>query len=297
VSVVTVARSVLGKRKYGCADNPKDERDKPFSGGVLLSKRAPAHELLAASSVATPLSKCAVLRYDQGYTGSCVAQAFGGAVCTRETYLANRLSPSKSQQDLLVAARLRQLSRRALYSMARGTHGATKVDGGTYIRAAAKMLRRHGCPLESQFGWSELLINQKVPFDLVQSGYEFAELEWEVISATGDEKIEQIQAATLAGYPVVFGTQVYRSFERHRGDGVYMPGRDEAPLGGHAMYLVHIEPDTGHGLDINSWGRSWGDDGGARVHVEWIKRDFRDLTVIKNWRRIQSAVHELRFAA
>ncbi len=295
MSIVTVAQSFRGKRRYGCVENPKDERDRPFA--APLSKRAPANTLLAASGVATPLSKCAVLRFDQGYTGSCVAQAFSGAVCTRETYLANRLSPSKAQVDLLVAARIRQLSRRGLYSMARGTHGAAKVDGGTFIRAAAKILGRHGCPLESAFKWSELNINQKVPFDLIQAGYEFAELEWEVITARGDERIEQIQAATLAGYPVVFGTQVYRSFERRRGDGVYMPAQGEEPLGGHAMYLVHIEPDTGHGLDINSWGRAWGDDGGARVHVEWIKRDFRDLTVIKNWRRIQSAVQELKHAA
>ncbi len=295
MSVITVAKSFLGQRKYGWHINPPDERDHIFAPSA--TKRARADQLFAATSVATSLAQCAVLRFDQGSTSSCVAQAISGAICTLETYLANRLSSSRTQQDLLVAARLRQLARRALYSLARATHGAERIDKGTFFRAALKILRRHGCALEADFPWSELNINQKVPFDLVQKGYEFAELEWDVITASGDEKIEQIQAATRAGYPVVFGTQVYPSFQRHRGDSVYMPSKNEASLGGHAMYLVHIEPDTGHGLDINSWSRAWGLDGTARVHTEWIKRDFRDLTVIKNWRRIQAATEELRRAA
>ncbi len=290
MSVVTVARSVVGQKGCGWKANVPDERDRVYRAPMMRRVRAGK---VFRSALAGGLEPAVI--FNQGGTGSCVAQSIAGAIATREMFLSRQLGRGTLRSDLFAAATYGHLSRRALYSLARATHGEHKIDGGTYIRAALRIMRRHGCPLETAFAWSELKINATVPGDIIFGGKVFADLEYESIVAVGDDKLSQIRDALEEGFPVVFGTQVTRSFQQHRGSGVYAPRADEPSVGGHAMYIANIEPD-GDCWIVNSWGRGWGDEGRALVRADWVKSSFRDLTIIRNWQRAQAAEKELAHA-
>ncbi len=291
MSVVTVAKGLAGVRGAGWRENAADERDRVFVPQVV--RRAPAKRLFAGGHLTDSVPHI----FDQGATSSCVAQAICGAVSTREMWLTQRMNLTRERTDLFSAALYAPLSRRALYSLARASHGDQKNDGGTYIRGALQVMRRHGCPLERDFAWSELRINQTVPAPLLHAGYAFAELEYESIVAVGDDKLEQVRAALREGFPVVFGGSVTRSYSRLRKHTTpYEPIAGEPVLGGHAQYIVDVDND-GHCTIANSWGRDFGNDGFAYVHREWVKRVLRDLTIIKNWRRVRAAEQEVRRAA
>lgn len=288
MSIVTAIKSVAGTKGTGWHENKRDKLDRPFvPTRAALPIRASGY-----------LTEYAPAPFDQGATSSCVAQAISGAIATREMFLSAQVAPGSAQRrEMYGAATYLRLSRRALYSLSRASHGDAKNDSGTYIRAALQVLRRHGCPLESDFAWSVARINQTVPAPLVMGGYELAELQYEFIVAGGDEKIAQIRAALREGHPVVFGSQVTASYQRLREHTKpYEPGHGESSVGGHAQYIVDCDAD-GHCTLANSWGSGFGNRGLAYVHAEWVKREFRDLTVIKGWRRARAAEQELAHVA
>jgi len=70
-----------------------------------------------------------------------------------------------------------------------------------------------------------------------------------------------LKACLAQGYPFVFGFTVYESFESSvvAKTGVApMPGRNEQPLGGHAVLCVGYDDKTQKFLVENSWGTGWG---------------------------------------
>lgn len=209
--------------------------------------------------------------FDQGPSSSCVAQGITAAVSLREAVLGRTYRP---------------ISRRALYTMSRASHGATRDDSGTYPRSAWRALRRHGCPLEADWGWSAKRINEIPPSTLLLRGYERAELRYEYIPPYSLETVPLVREAIAAGLPVAFGTQVDRKFQLHRGAGVYEPS-GEASVGGHLMVIVGYRSSDGALRILNSWSRHWGDGGFAWVSQDWARRNFRDLAVCYGWRRIQ----------
>ncbi len=78
------------------------------------------------------------------------------------------------------------------------------------------------------------------------------------------DKAPAVKRALAAGRVVVFGMQVPRSFRMARGVSVWHPnpGEVDSPVG-HAMTVVAYDDTLSGGSFqvINSWGKSWGDDG------------------------------------
>jgi hypothetical protein len=242
--------------------------------------------MTAARDRGLPLIDCVPGIYNQGATGSCVAQAIAGAIGTRERWL-----------GLPYALETHGISRRDLYFRSRYTHGDQRSDDGTYIPVALDQVRKHGAVLESHFPWSELYINRGAPGALLHAGFERSGLVYERIVAGGDAKLEALASAFAEGLPVIFGTQITRSFQEHRGPGPYAPRSGEFPLGGHAMYCVSINATTGDVRLVNSWGRGFGDSGCAWVKPEWVVNAWRDLHVVRGWRRVANAERMVRHEA
>lgn len=265
MSVVTVVAGLAGKRKLGWKRNAPDEDDLVLNASALMTR--------ATRSPIFTLEAFVPGVYNQGATGSCVAQAIAAAIGIRESAAG---LPYETARD--------GISRRALYLLSRYSHGDHKEDGGTYIRSALSIMRKHGCPLESAFPWSQLKINQVPPATAIAGGYERSGLTYEAIVAAGDAKLEQVQLAIGARLPVVFGVMLPESFGSHRGADIYHPRATERRIGGHAMVIVGTRAD-GCVRILNSWGRGWGDGGLAWVSPEWAASAFRDLTVMHGWKR------------
>lgn len=203
---------------------------------------------------------------NQGATGSCVGQAVESSIAIRESLLGLPYNPP---------------SARAVYLMARATHGSLKDDSGTYPRAAWKVLGKHGCPLKNEWPWDAAKINDIPPSVMLLNGFKNSGFRYEHIFELGNAKLERIRLAIGEGYPVFFGTEVHDGFALHTGPGVYAPrGRS---LGGHAMVIVGSRPEDGAFRVLNSWGRSWGDGGLAWVDPMWVMAEFRDLTIARGW--------------
>ena len=214
---------------------------------------------------------------DQGSTSSCVGQAIESTIAIRDSVLGLPYNPP---------------SARAVYLMARASHGSIKLDDGTYPRAAWKYMAKHGCPLKKDWPWDPKRINDIPPSTLLLDGWRHAGFRYEHIFEVGPKKLDLIKLAIGEGHAVFFGTDVPESFMYHSGSSVYRP---RGPVvGGHAMVIVGHRESDGALRILNSWGRSWGDGGLAWVSPEWASAWFRDLTVAYGWKAERAASEGFR---
>jgi len=94
-----------------------------------------------------------------------------------------------------------------------------------------------------------------------------------IANAAITQSIEQLKAALILGFPVVFGFTVYDSFEGNdvaTTGNMPMPASGEKVLGGHAVALVGFNDDRKAFIVRNSWGASWGDHGYFYMPYEFI---------------------------
>lgn len=96
-------------------------------------------------------------------------------------------------------------------------------------------------------------------------------------------KLDQIKAELAQGHPVVFARVFARSFDRHRGAGVYARRRGEADgRGGHAIAIVGYDEKRQAMRIMNSWGRRWGDRGYAWVsYAEFVDQEAFVMRPVK----------------
>lgn len=73
----------------------------------------------------------------------------------------------------------------------------------------------------------------------------------------------QVKASITAGFPVVFGTEVFESFMNPGPSGMIpIPNiRTDAYVGGHCMLIVGYDDTLQCMIVKNSWGTAWGDKG------------------------------------
>jgi len=89
------------------------------------------------------------------------------------------------------------------------------------------------------------------------------------------------------GWPVVFGTDLYRSFESIQADGIMpMPTEGElanGPIGAHCMVCVGYENETqDHPITLrNSWGAGFGDAGYVHVPTAFMEKNASDYWTLE----------------
>jgi C1A family cysteine protease len=216
---------------------------------------------------------------DQGLAGTCVANA----LCDGLEMLLGLEA---------VEQRTVQLSRRHLYWVARVTHGATDVDAGTYLHAAAWQLQEVGVCEEKYFPYSDrerdLIVSPPLSTYNMASANRVSHHVRLVTrgKALGDDVAHSVRA----DHPVAFGTLVYPSFMKHRGDSVYGTPAQERAEGRHAMLVVGVRYNGGQRefLLRNSWGKRWGREGHAWVTEEFItRRDSSDFWTLTRMQKVQ----------
>jgi C1A family cysteine protease len=214
--------------------------------------------------------------YDQMSLGSCTANAIAGAVqylCLKENYKW-KFTPS----------------RLFLYYNERVVEGSVWNDAGASLRDGIKVLNSQGiCPEVEGDGtnpsWLWSYSDDAIKFRLQPSHqcYQDAVLHKALKYEAVPQTLEAIQTCLANGLPVVFGIEVFDSFESSQvaSTGVVpMPDTSkESLLGGHALLLVGYLPTAqvpggtdpnGYFVFRNSWSSAWAAGGYGYIPYAYI---------------------------
>jgi hypothetical protein len=256
----------------GYRPDPYSEADKLYAFNLLGLKAAPSEHTLEFY-----LGEALT----QGGLGSCVAQAVAKAIWA-----------SHAQNPAVGVPKL--ASRLAIYYLARATHGMTKWDSGTHIRAAFQILNRFGFAVEELWPYTDskqVVINGLAKFQMMpptrvfRGGYDQAlknkPAVYRRILESGYERVDQVKEAIYAGFPVIFGTQVSKTFRRDAAIGHVLDPPTGNFAGGHAMVIGAYTPHGAHVL--NSWGKDFGNNGWVWLSWDYIAAPItRDLWTVRH---------------
>ena len=237
---------------YGWIRDLPDSRDHKYTVTSTTSQTLSKLKGILPSSLDLRTYIDRVPIYNQGSLGSCTANA------TCYAYLHSEMR----QKNTSVFAP----SRLFLYYNTRVIEGTVNSDSGAYIRDAMKSSYNTGICSEGLWKYTIGQFTTKPPVACYDQAGICKTVEYLSVS----QQIDHIKTAIYEGNPIVFGFDVYQSFNRIGNDGK-MPipkPSTESRLGGHAVCIVGFddaiqfsEGMTGGVIVRNSWGSLWGDDG------------------------------------
>lgn len=255
-------------RAYGCRARSHDSRDRRF--------RAPAPYTGAFVDLTLGFPEGP---YDQGQLGSCVSNGTAAAV-----------DFARVKQGLQP---LDRPSRLFIYYQGRKRGGyPIDQDTGLEIRDGFKVIAADGAPPERDW-----------PYDISQFAVQpptqaYADGALDQAVAYGAVQPGDVDAAVASGYPVVFGIQLYESFESQAVEQsgiVPIPADSEQVVGGHCMVIVSTpkpgseilggDPTLQYRKVRNSWGTGWGIGGYCWMPLQMFDRwadDFWTVTLMED---------------
>ncbi len=211
--------------------------------------------LSASLPLQIDLSKNMNLIYDQGYIGSCTANALAWAL----KYRKRNVNPSRLY--------LYYYSR--YYDYQQGDNRPS-IDDGTTLEQGVNVLRRKGVCDEKLYPYQIRKQGNQPPTSLNTSAYTNRVLRYSVVR----QNIDDIKACLNSGYPFVFGFLVYSSLENPSVDRtgiIPVPNTSsEYILGGHAVVAVGYDDSKQLIKFANSWGRGWGENGYGYMPYSYI---------------------------
>ncbi len=265
-----------------------------FKGGYKFAKPNPKAKAYSSKLKSDKLPPAVDLRpfmtkvEDQGQTNSCTANAVVGAY----EYLFKRFK--KQNYDI---------SRMFVYYNARVKGGGDIEDEGSVIQYAMECLKKAGACSEATWKFKKEIVNKKPHKESYAEGKKF--LVDEIMSVP--VKLKAWKKTLADGYPIVFGTTLYKSFDKAAENGgvVPMPSPKEAGRkshGGHAMLCVGYSDEDKVFVVRNSWGESWGEEGYCYIpynylmNEKWtgdcwiIKKNAKMPAVKKSWVKEKKSV-------
>ena len=193
--------------------------------------------------------------YDQGKLGSCTANAIAAAYQFDEI--------KQRENNSFIPSRL------FIYYNERAIENNIKYDSGASIRDGIKVINKLGvCP---ETDWPYDI--SKFTVEPSSKCFEIAKTHKSISYKHIQQNLVQIKSALFAGFPIIFGFNVYESFETQSvtDSGMMpMPSSNEKILGGHAVLAVGFDNDKKCILVRNSWGKNWGDNGYFYMPYDFI---------------------------
>ena len=191
----------------------------------------------------------AQLPYDQGQLGSCTSQGLAFA------FVYNELS--QHNKALFMPARL------FIYYNERSLEDTVNSDSGAQICDGVAVLKKYGVCEEKLLPYDCSKFTLKPSVHCYDEAEKSQLIDAQKLDITNDynHDIEQIKSALASGHPIVFGFNVYESFESDAvaQTGVMpMPHVNERYMGGHCVVAVGYDDKRGALLVRNSWGTDWG---------------------------------------
>jgi hypothetical protein len=260
-------------KKYGWKKDKYTEHDIATRPALSTYKKLTFHPYLSNISSVDLRNKCPPV-YDQGQLGSCTANA------TCAAYGFEMMKQGEKYVDM---------SRLYLYYCSRDMEGTVDQDSGAEIKDVVSVTEKTGLCVDSLWPYDITKFTEKPPQTCYDDSLLHKTMNGERIEQTSDS----IKQCLLDGYPVIFGFQVYDSFESEtvaKTGIVPMPNTTtEKLLGGHAVLIVGFTQLNGQEYFIvrNSWGESWGDKGyfympPAYILDSTLASDFWSIKLVKD---------------
>jgi hypothetical protein len=238
-----ITRTLETPRKFGWQRQHADERDWKYTPRAIADAGVPLPKSIdLRTTIVTPAP------YDQGSLGSCTANgiAFAYQFAELKQQLPNVFQPS----------------RLFIYYNERVIEGTVNEDAGAMIRDGFKSINQTGVCDELIWPYAIEKFAERPPAKC----YEQASRCKSVAYYAVQPNVQAMKQALVDGFPVVYGFDVYTSFETILRSGLmpYPNVKTEELLGGHCVTAVGYDDTKGNdGCFIvrNSWGTSWGDRG------------------------------------
>jgi C1A family cysteine protease len=231
-------------RIYNHKKGLPDPRDLKFSVMLRMSAR---QNLPITLDLRTLNPKFIPAVLDQGSLGSCTANACSNAL----RYLLRK----EKVKDW-------QPSRLYIYWFTRFLEGTVNEDSGAYIRTTMTAVHTYGACDEKILPYNINKFKNKPSNSAVRAATPNTR-DFKYLSV--DTTLTAIRQCLHAGFPIIFGMEVYESFETEHvaTTGIVpMPNKgSEELLGGHAVTLFGYNDIKKQFIVMNSWGASWGDKG------------------------------------
>ena len=230
---------IHGKYGTGWKKDIPDARDFKFKKvGMLRAALLPSSVDLRPNCPAV---------YDQLSLGSCTGN--GIAAVHQIAQMKQKLT------DAFMPSRL------FIYYGEREMEGTIEQDSGAQIRDGIKFVAATGVCPENIWCYepSRFTIKPNEECYSIAKGHTVSSYE-----RLDNTNINQLKLCLSDGYPIVFGTTLYESFENENVAStgmVPMPKDDERIIGGHCMTIVGYLDSIQCFIVRNSWGDSWGKDG------------------------------------
>ncbi|MGA2477578.1 MAG: C1 family peptidase [Spirochaetia bacterium] len=151
-------------------------------------------------------------------------------------------------------------------------------DGGCTLPDALDLLHERGAATLADMPYTDSDFRRQPSAITAANARRYRIDYWRQVNVSD---VMEVKAQLNAGYPVVIGTTVDQGFIATRRGTIWKDGRGKR-AGGHAMVLVGYD-DARHAFKlINSWGRSWGDDGYGWVDYDHFRRVVDEGFVAKD---------------
>lgn len=194
--------------------------------------------------------------YDQKNLGSCTGNAVGGVFHFDE--LKQKLADAFMPSRLFIYYNERVLD---------GT--APDDDAGSEIRTGIKTIAKQGVCSEALWPY----VIRKFSVKPTDKCYAEALKHRAIKYMRVEQNLAALKACLAEGYPIVFGFNVFESFESEevaKTGIVPMPAPNEKNVGGHAVVLVGYDDEKKWFIVRNSWGVGWGDKGYFYMPYDYI---------------------------
>jgi len=234
----TRTRLIAGQQRHlhGYRPGRYDPRDHKFELHVRPIRKPPQAEV--NPSVLS-------IVFDQGDLGSCVAN---GNVMLWETVRRILGNPEV------------EMSRLWLYAKGRDLEGTPlDEDSGMQVRDALKVMASLGLPHEELWPYDISKFNVEPPAEADADAAQHKILVYRACPSP-----DAIKQSIIEGFPVVFGTTLYDSFESDETAQtgiIKAPGPTEAVVGGHCMVIIGYDDQRRLFHLRNSYGTGWGEEG------------------------------------
>ena len=212
----------------------------------------------------------------QGSSNSCVANAVAGAY----EYLLKRHWGEEGYD----------VSRLFIYFNGR-LEDEYIEDEGARIESVIEGLQRYGACSEATWPFDLDMINEEPSSEAYDEAAHFLIEDVSLV----ETELDAWKRCLADGYPIIFGLQLYSSFDSHyrRRGWVPEPSKSEmkrADHAGHAMLCVGYSDKDKVFIVRNSWGQDWGDKGYCYVPYTYLmnpKYNFGDSWIIRQLDEIE----------